>query len=73
MIRINGIYLPPNYTEEMLKSKVIKEIRCKSEDIKNIKICEVFDKSPNHTKKIKFIVQNLQIMEINVKKNRKNI
>ena len=38
MIRINGIYLPPNYTDEMLKSKVIKEIRCKGEDIKRIKL-----------------------------------
>ena len=38
MIRINGIYLPPNYTDEMLKSKVIKEIRCKGEDIKSIKL-----------------------------------
>ena len=38
MIRINGIYLPPNYTEEMVKSKIIRELRCKGEDIKNIKL-----------------------------------
>ncbi|MGN1132790.1 MAG: FAD-dependent protein [Ruminococcus sp.] len=38
MIRISGIYLPPNYTDEKLRTKVQKELKCKGEEIKSIKL-----------------------------------
>lgn len=38
MIRISNIYLPPNYTDEILRAKVQKELRRKSEEIKSINL-----------------------------------